>query len=143
MVVGLYSSIIFLEDSGIKQNPEYLYNKARSAYRQGQFKQALYYLERCQLVWDGYNVQLLKGDILRHLYTAKRKDSSVFLERAEDCYRLSAYMCPNRLAPLEGLLYIYKTRHDKYRFTIVGNIIKSKQAKVNSKETFRIKQLVK
>ena len=112
------------------RNPYFLYNYAAELFYAGHFHAALQIAEECRTYWASYNLELLTGDIFRHLKQYRK---------AHTHYQLAAHMCPVRFAPLEGMYLAYKASGNIHKSDSVANIIQAKEIKVISPEIIRIK----
>lgn len=112
------------------RNPYFLYNYAAELFYAGHFHAALQIAEECRTYWASYNLELLTGDIFRHLKQYRK---------AHTHYQLAAHMCPVRFAPLEGMYLAYKASGNIHKADSVANIIQAKEIKVISPEIIRIK----
>jgi len=111
-------------------NPYFLYSYAHELYVTGQFEKALAYAGRCGQYWSRYDLTLLEGDIHRQLqqYTEAKAD-----------YLFASHMCPNRFAPLEGLLSINETQGDSAAVMRTAQAIMQKPVKIQSPAVTEIK----
>lgn len=115
-------------------NPHFLYSYARELYVTGQFIEALEYVNRCEDYWCRYDLTLLKGDIYRQLQQ---------YAEAEATYHTAHYMCPNRFAPLEGLLAVYEAKSDSVAALATAQTILNRPVKVQSGAVAEIRQMAK
>lgn len=121
-----------LQNTGVLRSPYYLYNKASREYRSGSLSVALEAARECATVCSGYNLELLTGDIERHL---QHNPSAV------RHYERALAMCPARFAPLEGLYWVCVADGDTVGKERVLRRIARKRVKVMSPEVRRIKAL--
>ena len=116
------------------RNPLFLYNYAMTAYRLRHFQQAYTLAEECSLYWNGYNRELLAGDICRNLQQ---------YGEAVRHYRMAKAMCPVRYAPLEGLYRTFDASdNDEEKENVAEEILNSK-VKVNTPTIERIRKTCK
>lgn len=108
------------------------YSYSMAAFMAGDMMRAHAEIKECGLYWNGYNRELLAGDICLNMQ--KHED-------AVKHYNLAAYMCPSRFAPLEGLYRIYDEQGLVVSRDSVADIIKRKRVKVYSSDVERIKGL--
>ena len=113
------------------RNPYFLYNYAAEQFYAGRFAPALATAKECRAYWSSYNLELLTGDICRHLGRH---------EEAIAHYRQAGHMCPVRFAPLEGLYHAYKDSGQTDKADSISAVIRGKKAKVLSPEVARIKK---
>ena len=113
------------------RNPYFLYNYAAEQFYAGRFAPALATAKECRAYWSSYNLELLTGDICRHLGRH---------EEAIAHYRQAGHMCPVRFAPLEGLYHAYKASGQADKADSISAVIRRKKAKVLSPEVARIKK---
>lgn len=130
IVMTAYPMRLLMMENGVVDSGEIIYNKAAKAYRKGLFEDAMDLISKCRGMMSGYNLELLSGDICRHL---KRNEDAV------NHYKTAANMCPCRFAPLEGLFCIYKSESDSINARTAAEQIVSKPVKVTNSCTTRIK----
>ena len=82
-----------------------LYNYTYELYYMGHLDEAARIAKECEQCANGYNLQLLTGDIHQ-----MQGDS----ETAITHYQHAHHMCPIRFAPLSGLLQTYQQMSDTY-----------------------------
>lgn len=116
------------------RNPLFLYNYAMTAYRLHHFQRAYMLIGECTLYWNGYNRELLAGDICRNLQK---------YEEAIHHYKTAKAMCPVRYAPLEGLYRTYNAIGNEEERENVAIEIAHGKVKVNSPTIDRIKNTYK
>ena len=63
--------------------------------------------------------------------------------QAETTYRTASLMCPNRFAPLEGLLAVYEAKRDSVAALATAHTILAKPVKVHSEAVTEIRQMAK
>lgn len=112
-------------------NRYFLYNYAFALYSKGEFESSLTILEKCREYWNGYNVELLSGDACR--MNGKSAEALIHYHNAQ-------FMCPSRLAPLEGLYYVYDSSKDNENKKRIAKRISKQKIKVPSYDGYRIKQ---
>lgn len=117
-----------------QRDPHFLYSYARELYVTGQFEEALEYADHCEDYWCRYDLTLLKGDIHRQLR---------LYDEAETTYRTASLMCPNRFAPLEGLLTVYQETGDTTAANLTARRILSKGVKVGSEAVAEIQNMAR
>lgn len=115
-------------------NHYFLYNYAMTAFLLHDFNKAYTLIEECGQYWNGYNRELLAGDICRR---------SQKLEEAINHYALARQMCPARFAPLEGLYKVYDVMGEKGNRDRIAKEIARKKVKVPSSTIERIKEKYK
>jgi len=113
-------------------SPYRLYNEAYRAYRAGKFEEARSSALRCRESCSGYNLELLTGDIERHL----RHGRSALRH-----YETALHMCPSRFAPLAGMYRTYADMGDSVAMRRVARRIALKPVKVMSPVVQEIKKL--
>lgn len=118
----------------MQRKPLFLYNYAITAYRLHHFQRAYMLIGECTLYWNGYNRELLAGDICRNLQK---------YEEAIHHYKTAKAMCPVRYAPLEGLYRTYNTIGNEEEREKVAIEIAHGKVKVNSPIIDRIKKTYK
>lgn len=121
-----------LQDTGVLQSPYRLYNKAYRSYRMGRFEEARSAALRCGKLCSGYNLELLTGDIERHLN---------LFPSAVKHYETAFHMCPSRFAPLEGLYHAYEAMGDSANMRRIAHRIARQPIKVMSSAVQEIKRL--
>ena len=84
-----------------QSDPLFLYDYAMEQCYAGRLEQAAQTTERCSRYMSSYNLELLRGDILRCLH----QETQAMMH-----YRQAHRMCPVRFAPLEGMLSVYAAR---------------------------------
>lgn len=114
-----------------RRNPHFLYNYAMASFKRGDLKKAEDLLEECGKYWNGYNRELLYGDVL--LYQQN-------FTQAISHYQKARHMCPARFAPLEGIYKAYDELGDEEHRKQVAQQISEQKVKVNSPYVQRIKQ---
>lgn len=112
-------------------NRYFLYNYAFALYSKGEFESSLAILDKCRKYWNGYNVELLSGDACR--MNGKSAEALIHYHNAH-------FMCPSRLAPLEGLYYVYDSSKDYENRKRIAKRISKQKIKVPSYDGYRIKQ---
>lgn len=130
IVIIAYPTCLLMMEKGLMDSGSILYNKAAKEYRRGRFENALQSVSECGKIMSGYNLELLAGDICRHLSR---------YEDAVSHYKNAANMCPCRFAPLEGLFCVYRSERDSINARTVAEQIVSKPVKVTNSNTTRIK----
>ena len=111
-------------------DPYFLYSYAMASFKRGDLDRAERMIAECGKCRNGYNRELLAGDIC--LY---RKNFA----GAAAHYGLANDMCPVRFAPLEGLYKVYDATGDTLRRQEVAARIAQKQVKVRSWDVERIR----
>jgi hypothetical protein len=125
-----------LEHSCLLQgNATYWYNYAYELYQHREFDEAYAKALKCRSVWDGYNLELLMGDIALH----RRNSQATALGH----YRLASYMCPVRFAPLEGMYRAYLSMGDTVQANRVAREVHRKKVKVPSAAIEQMKKRIK
>ncbi len=122
---------LVMMEKGVIENADILYNKASKSYRKGQFEKAREYAGHCAESMSGYDLELLSGDICRHLGSC---DDGV------SHYKTAASMCPCRFAPLESLFCVYQESGDSVQAIAVSEQIVLKPVKVDNVHSTRIKK---
>jgi len=122
----------FLQDTGLLRSPYRLYNQAYRHYRKGHLTQAHLEAMECRKMCSGYNLELLTGDIERHLGQA----SSAICH-----YETALTMCPSHFAPLQGLYLTYSALGDSINLHRIVQRIHQKPVKVMSPVVIEIKSL--
>ncbi len=113
------------------RNFYFLYNYAMTAFLSHDFDRAYALVEECGLHWNGYNRELLAGDI------CFKKHQCV---EAMNHYTMAMHMCPVRFAPLEGLYKVYDAMGDETGRSRIAQKIASQQVKVHSSAVERIRR---
>ena len=131
LMLMIYPLRLVMIEKGMIEDADILYNKASKSYRKGQFEKAREYAEQCAESMSGYDLELLSGDIDRHLGNLK---SSVAH------YTAAANQCPCRFAPLEGLFCVYQQCGDSVCAIAVAEQIVLKPVKVYNAHSTRIKK---
>ena len=117
--------------SYFKRNPACLYSYAMASFKRGDLDRAARLIEECGRHWNGYNRELLAGDICS--YREKYPDAIAHYEAA-------CAMCPVRFAPLEGLYKVYDLTGDEERRNAIARQIADKDIKVYSSAIWQIKE---
>ena len=117
--------------SYFKRNPAFLYSYAMASFKRGDLDRAARLIEECGQHWNGYNRELLAGDICS--YREEYPDAIVHYEAA-------CAMCPVRFAPLEGLYKVYDLTGDEERRNAIARQIADKDIKVYSSAIWQIKE---
>ena len=112
-------------------NRYFLYNYAFALYSKGEFAESITILNKCSNYWNGYNHELLSGDACRM--------NGRYVEAIKH-YDEAHFMCPSRLAPLEGLYYVYGDMDDDVNRKRIADIISKQKLKVPSYDGYRIKR---
>lgn len=112
------------------RNHSFLYSYAMASFKRGDLDRAKRMIEECGRYWNGYNRELLSGDI--HLYRQE-------YDRAITHYQTAQQMCPVRFAPLEGLYKVFEATGDTMHRNEVAQQISTKRIKVHSAVIERIK----
>lgn len=115
-----------------KDDGPFLYSYALAAFMADDMDRALEKIEMCGRCWNGYDRELLAGDICLN---------KCLYEDALRHYSMAADMCPVRFAPLEGMYRAYDKQNQVQRRDSVAKVIAEKQVKVNSPDVERIKNL--
>ena len=115
----------------MRHNRYFLYNYAMTAFLAHDFDRAYSLIEESGRQWNGYNRELLFGDICRRSHRH---------EEAISHYTLAKRMCPARFAPLEGLYKTYEAMGDRLGRKRVAEEIAGKKVKVDSSSVKRIKK---
>ena len=114
----------------MQRNHHFLYNYAMTAFLAHDNGRAYALVAECGNLWNGYNRELLAGDICRK---GQRYAEAI-------ChYEQAMYMCPVRFAPLEGLYKTYEVTGDRNNKEHIAQIIAAKEVKVHSPTIQRIK----
>ncbi|MCM1313457.1 MAG: O-antigen ligase family protein [Bacteroides sp.] len=113
-------------------NSYFLYNYAAVLYSAGMFTEAEEKIGECQKMWNGYNIELLAGDICR---MEDRYD------KARMHYQHAHQMCPSRFAPLFEIFQTYRTEEDTVNAVRVARIIVCKSMKTESAEIYEMKTI--
>lgn len=108
------------------------YSYSLAAFMASDMEKALVEIEECMHYCNGYDIQLLAGDICLNM---QRYDESVAH------YVVAADMCPARFAPLEGLYRAYDELNMIENRDSVARMIAEKQVKVYSSDVERIRRL--
>lgn len=116
---------------------EFWYNYAYELYQYKDFTKAYEAAKKCQSTWNGYNLELLMGDISVH------RDGNQWKEKAILHYKTAFLMCPSRFAPLEGLYHAYLIIGDTIHANEIVKIVRMKRVKVPSSHIYRIKNELK
>lgn len=109
----------------------FLYSYAVVAYKIGEFNLADTLLRECSHYWNGYNIELLSGDV--DYNRGLRKEA---IKHYETAYN----MCPVRFAPLEGLYNSYSSIGDSIHSSQIAQRIGNKTVKIKSSEINEIKR---
>lgn len=117
-----------------KGNRFFLYSYAMAAFMADDMCKAHSIMKECQQHWNGYNIELLYGDIC--IYSRRYTE-------AEFHFRMAHSMCPVRFAPLEGLYKTYDIMGNTCARDSVANLIETKSVKVFSSDVHRIKEKCK
>ena len=112
------------------RNQSFLYSYAMASFKRGDLDRAERMIEECGRYWNGYNRELLSGDI--HLYRQE-------YDHAISHYQMAQQMCPVRFAPLEGLYKVYEATGDTMHRNEVAQQISTKRIKVHSAVIEKIK----
>lgn len=112
----------------------FLYSYAMAAFMADDMDRAYYVMEECRDNWEGYDVELLSGDIC--LRSRRLRESVEHFNKAHS-------MCPVRFAPLEGLYKAFDRMGNAAARDSVAKMIAEKEVKVASPDVFRIKQTCK
>lgn len=113
-----------------KNEPAFLYNYAMASFKRGSLEKAESLLIDCASYWNGYNRELLLGDV----YLNQNR-----YQMAIKHYQNAAWMCPVRFAPLEGMYKAYDALNDiKHREELVQRIA-TKRVKIHSADVMKIK----
>ncbi len=116
----------------LRHDANYWYNYTYELYQYQDFDEAYQKAQQCEQCWNGYNLQLLMGDIAAH----RGKD---WQDKAISHYCTAAYMCPARFAPLEGLYHAYLTKGDTLQANDVARMVKEKKVKIPSQHINRMR----
>ncbi len=117
----------------LSHDANYWYNYAYELYQHQDFKEAYEKAEQCGKNWNGYNLQLLMGDIAAHC-------GKEWQDKAISHYETAAYMCPLRFAPLEGQYYAYLNKGDTLRANAIARKVKEKRVKIPSQHINRMRR---
>lgn len=104
---------------------QYLYNYTYELYSMGHLDEAQQTATECAQYANGYNLQLLTGDICQ-----MQKD----FETAITHYHNAAHMCPVRFAPLSGMLQTYQQTGDLVKADSIAQAILNKPIKIPSSD---------
>lgn len=113
-----------------RHNASFLYNYAMASFKRGDLDRAEKLLEECTPYWNGYNRELLLGDIC--LYQEKYDEAVIHFQKA-------GWMCPVRFAPLEGMYKAYDALNEVTSRDDVARMIESKHVKIHSADVMRIR----
>lgn len=102
---------------------QYLYNHTYELYSMGHLDEARQTATECAQYANGYNLQLLTGDI--------HQMKGCFKE-AISHYHNANHMCPVRFAPLSGMLQVYQQTGDTAKADSIAQIIINKPVKIHS-----------
>lgn len=117
-----------------RRSRHFLYNYAMASFKRGDLKRAECLLEECGEFWNGYNRELLYGDVC--FYQQKFPQAIFHYQKARN-------MCPVRFAPLEGLYKVYESAGDEAERKKMANIIAKQEVKIHSPVVDRIKKQCK
>lgn len=109
---------------------QYLYNYTYELYSMGHLDEARQTATECALYANGYNLQLLTGDICQ-----MQGD----FETAITHYQNAADMCPVRFAPLSGMLQTYQQTGDTVKADSIAQVILNKPIKIPSSDIDEMK----
>ena len=104
---------------------EFLYNYTYELYSMGHLDEARQTATECAQCANGYNLQLLTGDICQ-----MQGD----FETAITHYQNAAQMCPVRFAPLSGMLQTYQQTGDTVKADSIAQAILNKPIKIPSSD---------
>lgn len=104
---------------------QYLYNYTRELYSMGHLDEAKQKATECLQYSNGYNLQLLTGDICQ---------MQQHFEEACTHYQNAHAMCPVRFAPLSGLLQVYQQIGDTVKADSTAQVILRKSIKIPSSD---------
>ena len=104
---------------------QFLYNYTYELYSMGHLDEATRISKECKQCANGYNLQLLTGDIHQ-----KQKDYA----KAITHYQHAHHMCPVRFAPLSGLLQTYQQMGDTMKADSIAQAILNKPIKIPSSD---------
>lgn len=109
---------------------QYLYNYTYELYSMGYLDEARQTAAECALYDNGYNLQLLTGDI---------HQMKGCIKEAISHYQNAADMCPVRFAPLSGMLQTYQQAGDTVKADSIAQIILNKPIKIPSSDIDEMK----
>ena len=109
---------------------QFLYNYTYELYSMGHLDEATRIAKECEQCANGYNLQLLTGDIHQ-----MQGDS----ETAITHYQHAHHMCPIRFAPLSGLLQTYQQMGDTVKADSTAHLILTKPIKIPSSDINEMK----
>lgn len=109
---------------------QFLYNYTYELYSMGHLDEAARIAKECEQCANGYNLQLLTGDIHQ-----MQGDS----EAAITHYQHAHHMCPVRFAPLSGLLQTYQQMGDTVKADSIAHLILTKPIKIPSSDINEMK----
>ena len=115
-------------------NQYFLYAYMGCQYRTSHLYEALNTAWQLKQYCSSYDIELLTGDIFRHL-----SDHLQALSHYERAY----WMCPVRFAPLEGMLLTYEDMGNCVKRDSIAHVISQKPVKVPSADVERIRQLAR
>ncbi len=110
-------------DRTLARHPQFLFSYGAELYREGRFEESVRVLQNCVQVLNDEEVQLLLG---MNYIALERWDS------AETSLRLASRMCPNRFAPLVGLMRVFIASGRMEDATEMAEVIVTKEIKVAS-----------
>ena len=109
---------------------QFLYNYTYELYSMGHLDEARQTATECALYANGYNLQLLTGDICQ-----MQGD----FETAISHYQNAAHMCPVRFAPLSGMLQTYQQTGNTVKADSIAQTIIDKPVKIPSPDIDEMK----
>lgn len=116
------------------RNPIFLHNYAMASFKRNDLDRAKRIIGECRQYWNGYNQELLAGDICS--YQKEYADAIMH-------YEMTSAMCPVRFAPLEGLYKVYDAMGDETNRKAIAEQIANKKIKVFSSAVWQIKEMCK
>ena len=109
----------------LQHHPQFLFSYGAELYRQERFEESISILQASAKGLNDVDLQLL----LAMNYIALEQWNP-----AESTLRLASRMCPNRFAPLVGLMRVYDASHRTEEAKSMAQTIISKEIKVSSPE---------
>jgi tetratricopeptide (TPR) repeat protein len=104
---------------------QFLYNYTYELYSMGHLDEARQTATECAQCANGYNLQLLIGDICQ-----MQGDFETAITHCQN----AAQMCPVRFAPLSGMLQTYRQTGDTIRADSIAQAILNKPVKIPSSD---------
>lgn len=125
--LGEYANL----ETYFSSNKYFLYNYAMASFLAKDYDKAYSLIEKCGSYWNGYNRELLCGDICFN-----REDYSSAIKH----YSMAKLMCPVRFAPLEGMYKVYAKVGNEKKKAFIAEEITKKDIKIYSSDIIRIKE---